>query len=354
MNKIFNNINKKTISLDKFIEFALYDKKNGYYMNRNPLGKKGDFITAPLISPLFGEMLAIWCISYWKHLGEPKKIFLVELGPGDGSLCEDMLSVFKKFPKFYNSIKIHLYEISSNLKKIQKSRKYGNKKVSWINKIQDINSGPVIFLGNEFFDSLAIKQLFKKNNFFFEKYVFLDKKRKKAKFVLKKANKSIVSKIKKLKLANRVGVIEYPIKSINYLTQISKKINKLDGCLLAIDYGYNKKTNNSSLQSVKNHRYSNILSDIGSSDITSHINFNLFSKILISNNLYVSKIVNQSEFLQKMGINERASILSQNMAFSKKVKMYYDLKRLVDYRFMGNHFKVLFAQKKNKKFSLGF
>ena len=95
MNEIFNFLKEnKSISLDQFINISLYDKKFGYYMKKNPFGKNGDFITSPLISNLFGEMIAIWCVAYWEHLGKPRKILLVELGPGDGTLCKDLLDTF--------------------------------------------------------------------------------------------------------------------------------------------------------------------------------------------------------------------------------------------------------------------
>jgi len=145
MNKIFNILKQeKSISLDKFMDIALYDKKFGYYMTKNPFGKTGDYITSPLISNLFGEMLAVWCIAFWEYLGRPKKIVLVELGPGDGTLCKNLLVTFKNFNYFYNCLQINLLEKSNNLKKIQKS-KIRNKKVKWINKINEVNSGPIIF-----------------------------------------------------------------------------------------------------------------------------------------------------------------------------------------------------------------
>ena len=101
MNKIINILKeKKSIPLDQFINISLYDKKFGYYMKKNPFGKEGDFITSPLISNLFGEMLAIWCIAFWEHIGKPRKILLVELGPGDGTLCKDLLKTFKQFKNF--------------------------------------------------------------------------------------------------------------------------------------------------------------------------------------------------------------------------------------------------------------
>ena len=354
MNKIINILKeKKSIPLDQFINISLYDKESGYYMKKNPFGKDGDFITAPLISNLFGEMIAIWCVAFWEHIGKPKKILLVELGPGDGSLCKDLLRTFKQFKNFYNSLEINLLEISDKLKTIQKL-KVNNKKVKWIKKIKEINYGPVIFLGNEFFDSLPIKQIYRKKNLFFEKFVTLSKDKKKIRFLHKKANNGLVKRIQKLNLISAGSVIEYPIEAIKFLETIAEKVNKFDGGFLTFDYGYISQKNQNTLQSVKKHKFKNIFSMPHRSDITSHLNFKLFNKILKKNNLNVEKITTQNEFLKKIGIIERANILSKTMTFKEKINMFYRLKRLIDQKEMGNLFKVLFAQKKNRKFSLGF
>ena len=354
MNGIINILKeKKSIPLDRFINIALYDKKFGYYMKKNPFGKKGDFITAPLISNLFSEMMAVWCVAFWEHLGKPNKILLVELGPGDGTLCKDLIKTFKKFKDFYNSLEINLFEISNKLKKIQKI-KINSKKVKWIKKIEEINYGPVIFFGNEFFDALPIKQICKKKNNFFEKYVALTTNEKNIKFLHKKANNNLIKCIKDLNLISIGDTIEYPLEALKFLKQISKKINKFNGGLLTIDYGYTLKKNQNTLQAVKKHNYSDIFFKPGHSDITSHINFKLFSKSLSDNNLAVKKITTQSEFLKKIGIVERADILSKKMTFKEKANMFYRLKRLIDPKEMGGRFKVIFAQKKDKIFSLGF
>ena len=354
MNKIINILKeKKSIPLDQFINISLYDKKFGYYMKKNPFGQEGDFITAPLISNLFGEMIAIWCVAFWEYIGKPRKILLVELGPGDGSLCKDLLKTFRQFKNFYNSLEINLLEISGKLKAIQKV-KISDKKVKWIKKIKEINWGPVIFLGNEFFDGLPIKQIHKKIKLFFEKCVTLSSDNKKIRFLNKRANNGLIKRIRDLNLISVGGTIEYPIKALKFLEVIAKKINKFDGGLLIFDYGYTAKKNQDTLQSVKEHRYTNLLFKPSLSDITSHIDFGLFHKILKKNNLNVKKITTQNEFLKKIGILERANVLSKKMTFKEKANMFYRLKRLLDYREMGSLFKVIFAQKKGRKFSLGF
>ena len=304
MNKTINILKeKKSIPLDQFINISLYNRKFGYYMKKNPFGKEGDFITSPLISNLFAEMLAIWCVSFWEHIGKPRKILLVELGPGDGTLCKDLLKTFKQFKNFYNSLEINLLEISDKLKTIQKV-KINNKKVKWIKKIKEINRGPIIFLGNEFFDALPIKQIYKKNKLFFEIYVTLSNDNKIIRFLHIKGNNSLIKLIQDLNLISTGNTIEYPINALKFLEAISKKINKFGGGLLTFDYGYTAKKNQNTLQAVKKHRYTNLSLVPGHSDITSHVNFKLFYKILKKNNLNVEKIITQSEFLKKIGIIE--------------------------------------------------
>ena len=354
MNKIISILKKqKSIPVDQFINVALYDKKYGYYMKKNPLGKEGDFITSPLVSKLFAEMIAIWCVAFWEHIKKPKKILITELGPGDASLCEDLLNTFKNFKDFYKCIEIKLLEKSDKLRKIQKA-KIRSKKVKWIKKINELNYGPIIFLGNEFFDSLPIKQIYKENNSFLEKHITLSKNNKKIGFLFKRAQKNLIKNIRKLNLVNKGNIIEYPIVAIKYLEKIAEKIKQHNGALLTLDYGYTERKNQDTLQSVKKHKYFNIFNKPGNADITHHINFNLFLEILKKNKLEVKKIVTQSEFLQKLGIIERANMLSKKISFKAKANMFYRLKKLLHYGEMGNLYRVLSAQKKGTKFSLGF
>ena len=115
-------LKKNFLPLDKFINKALYNPKNGFYMKNNPFGNKGDFITSPNISILFSEMLSIWTVSFWQNLKFPKKINLIELGSGNGQMIYDMINSFKNFPEFYKSCKFIILEKSPYLKKIQKKK----------------------------------------------------------------------------------------------------------------------------------------------------------------------------------------------------------------------------------------
>ncbi len=343
---------KKFISLDKFIDKALYDKKNGYYMKKNPFGKNGDFITSPNISILFSEMIAIWCIAFWQNLGSPRKINIVELGAGNGEMMYQMNKVFERFDKFNRSSKKIILEKSQILKKIQK-KKLIFQKVLWIDKLNKIKKGPSIFLANEFFDALPIKQFIKKQNKWFEKKVKIINKNN-IELVNKPTDICKLEKKIKIDLKHNQKFIEFSPLSYKYLKIISKKINQSKGGLLIIDYGYLEKQMKDSLQSVHKHKFNNIFENFGNSDITYNVSFNLLKKILKKLNLKVVGITSQKKFLTKLGIINRAETIAKNLKFSKKANIYYRLNRLVDDKFMGNLFKVMFATKKNNKFNTGF
>ena len=180
------------LPLDKFIDLSLYDKNYGYYMKRDPFGKKGDFITAPNISRLFSEMIAIWIISFWQSLGSPKKFNIIELGAGNGEMMKILIESFQNFPVFFNSCNFIIHERSPSLIKIKK-KKLSKNKILWINEISKLKKIPSIFVANEFFDAIAIKQFIKKDNSWYEKFVNL-KNHKKAFFYEKKIN---IKKIEK-------------------------------------------------------------------------------------------------------------------------------------------------------------
>ncbi len=344
--------NDLTLTLDKFINLSLYDKKFGYYMKKNPFGKKGDFITAPNVSRLFSEIIAIWIVSFWKSLGSPKKFNIIEMGAGNGEMMKILFESFQKFPLFFNSCNLIIYEKSPLLIKIQK-KKLNKKKITWISKIGKISKVPSIFVANEFFDSLPIKQFEKNNHVWFEKFVKVKIKKKSFLFEKKIDIKKIEKKIN-FKISQNQNFIEYSEQGLNYLTEISIFIKKNTGGLLLIDYGYLDKKMKNTLQAISNHKFANILDNIGNVDITHNINFELFRKYTDQKGNLKNNITTQKNFLIKMGIKERAEIISQNLNFLKKADIYYRLKRLIDEKQMGNLFKVMLVKNKKNNFKLGF
>ena len=321
-------------------------------MRRNPFGREGDFITAPNISRMFSEMLAIWILGFWENLENPKKINLVELGAGNGEMMKILLETFKKFPVFFDSCNILIHEKSLRLKKIQKD-KLDKDKIIWITDLKEIKKFPTIFIANEFFDAMAIKQFTKKKDLWVEKYVNL-KNKKKAFFVEKSFNMKKFEKKIGYNISKNQKFIEYSLVGVSYLKKITDIIKKNSGGLLIIDYGYMEKKMKNTLKSISNHKHSNVLENIGKSDITHNINFYLFKKIIDQLGGLKGLITTQGSFLVKLGIKNRAEIISQNQSFSKKADIYYRLKRLIDEKEMGNLFKVMFIKKKNNKYKLGF
>ena len=352
-----NTLNKyfpisKKIPIDKFISNALYDKDYGYYSKKIPFGKNGDFITSPGISSLFSEMLALWIVGFWEHLDKPKKFNVVELGPGDGQMCTTLIRVFKKFPSFMNSVNIFLYEKSKTLEDLQKNN-LKHEKIKWIKNFNKIKEGPVIFLGNEFFDAIPIKQFKKIKNILYEKYVKL-KSDSKITTIFKKADLKTIIELKKYNLLKKQSFIEFPKQGLPELNPITNTIKKLSGGLLLIDYGFLKQQSKSTLQSVKNHKQNMMFNNVGNADITSLVNFNLLENYLKIKKLKTNNVVTQEFFLKKMGIIDRAEFLSQRMNFKEKSDFYLRLQRLLNPKQMGKLFKVIFAFKFKKKFSLGF
>ena len=340
------------LPLDKFINLSLYNKKFGYYMKKNPFGKKGDFTTAPNISRLFSEMIAIWILSFWQSLGSPKKFNLIELGAGNGEMMKVLIESFQNFPIFLKSCNFIIHEKSPSLIKVQKKKLY-KKKITWLTEIKRIKKIPTIFIANEFFDSLAIKQFIKKENLWYEKFVNL-KNRNKAFFIEKKFNMKNFEKKINFKISKNQNFVEYSEIGINYLKKIAKIIKKNSGGILIIDYGYSGKKMKNTLQAIFKHGFSNVLENIGNSDITHNINFNLFQNIIKQFGGLKDNLTTQREFLIKMGINQIAEIISKNQSFLKKADMYYRLNRLIDDKQMGNLFKVMLIKKQKNKFKLGF
>ena len=346
------NKKKILVTLDKFIEESLYNKKHGYYMKKNPFGRRGDFITAPNISILFSEMIAIWVISFWEKLNCPKKFNLIELGAGNGEMMRILINTFNKFPKFKNSCKINILEKSEFLQQIQKAN-IKDAKIKWLKNLNQLNNFPCIFIANEFFDALPIKQFLKKEKKWYERHVKFSHDNKleylDIPFDMQKFEKEI-----KFIISYKQKFIEYSPLATKYLKTIIKRIKLNNGGILIIDYGYLEREMKNTLQAVSKHKYCNVLKGFRNSDITYNLSFNLINKITKELGPCSSLSTTQKKFLTKMGILDRAEILSKNMPFSEKADIYYRIKRLIDENQMGHLFKVMFITNLKNKFKLGF
>ena len=346
--------NKKNnlFTLDEFIEESLYNNKYGYYMKKNPFGESGDFITAPNISILFSEMIAIWIISFWETLHCPKEFNLVELGAGNGEMMGVLVKTFDKFPQFKQSCKINILEKSRLLKKLQKTN-IKEVNIKWLNNLTELNNLPCIFIANEFFDALPIKQFLKKEKKWYERHVnFLNDKTLEyldIPFDMKKFEKKI-----KFKISYKQTFIEYSPLATKYLKTIINKIKLNRGGILIIDYAYYEKEMKNTLQAVSKHKYCDVLKSFRNSDITYNLSFNLINMIIKQLGSCSSLSTTQKKFLTKLGILDRAEILSKNIPFTEKADIYFRIKRLIDENQMGHLFKVMFITNHKNQFKLGF
>ena len=236
------------IPLDKFIDQCLYNKKNGYYMTKDPFGKKGDFTTSPNISRLFSEMVAIWVISFWESLGYPKKFNLIELGAGNGEMMKVMIESFKRFPTFLKSCNIIIFEKSPKLIEKQKTN-INFKNIKWAKNLTKIKNLPSIFLANEFFDAIPIKQFLKDKNNWYENFIEFSTNKKPI-FIKQKINIKNLDKKFDFKISDKQNFIEYSPLGVKYLKIILKVIKKNKGGLLIIDYGYFAKKMKNTLQAI--------------------------------------------------------------------------------------------------------
>tara|TARA_B100000963_G_scaffold361820_1_gene400030 strand:+ start:5624 stop:6652 length:1029 start_codon:yes stop_codon:yes gene_type:complete len=342
MSNIINNLKKK-LPLDKFINLCLYKHKNSYYEKNKIFGRRGDFITSPYISSIFGEIISIYILNYFSKRGV-KKFNLLEIGAGEGVMAKDIIKTLQKFEKF--KFEYFIEEKSKNLKKIQQ-KNLKKLKVKWINNFKKINKNNLFILSNELLDSFPVKHLKKIHNRWHERNVFFDMKKKELTsdyFKLKKIPKNIFNFCTK-----GVKFIEYPPEIFKFINRICKLIkNHKNNCFMTIDYGYYDDNFKNTLQALKKHQKVSIFHEPGNTDITHLVNFKFISRILKKNGLTRTLNMSQSDFLIKYGILLRLEQAKKSLTSKKnKIKLNMAVNRLIDSQKMGNLFKVLLVTNEN-------
>ena len=318
------------ISIASFMEISLSDKKYGYYRKKMPLGSKGDFVTSPDISQIFGEIIGIWILDIWIKLKEPNNFQIVDLGGGRGTLLKDINRVLKN--KINNFIFI---DINEELIKLQKKTING---ATHFEKINDIPKKPTIFIGNEFLDTFPVHQFIKKNNYWKEICVNSNNKELFFSYETTKLSKKLIS-------SNFVNLKEGSIIEINFkvreiINNISNFIKKNSGAAIFFDYGY-VDGHGDSFQGIKDNKPINPLSDPGFVDLTSHVNFKELIESAKQNKLKISEFVSQRDFLIKYGILERKKkLLTKNSNLMKNL-LNEEIDRLINVDRMGKLFKCL-------------
>ncbi|MFT6333037.1 MAG: SAM-dependent MidA family methyltransferase [Lentimonas sp.] len=324
------------LSISNFMDEALFHPKLGYYKKQNPFGKAGDFTTSPEISQVFGELIGAYLIGIWQGSYSDKKINLVEMGAGKGTLMKDLLTFAKEIPEFFKNFNISIIEISPKLCKIQQDN-LKNFNISWYENFADFHiensQNPIFFVSNELFDCFAIDQLIKTENGWAEKMVGV--KNDDLEFTL-------LESIKKPNLDKdwQVGdVFEYSPSGNLFMSDLSQAIKSSGGIAIIVDYGYLESTKNT-LQALKNHQYVEPLQEVGNCDITALVNFSVLKNIAVKLDLSTS-IISQREFLINLGVEVRREKLLLRKTPSQVKRINSEIDRLIDEEQMGELFKIL-------------
>ncbi|NOZ41995.1 MAG: class I SAM-dependent methyltransferase [Alphaproteobacteria bacterium] len=330
------------LSIATFMAEALGNEKYGYYTRKDPFGQQGDFITAPEISQMFGEIIGLWHAENWLNMGRPDRIHLIEIGPGRGTLMQDALRAMKIVPGLWDAVAIHLVEISATLRQIQ-SRKLDNyKSPTWHNRISDVldqvRTEPVLIIANEFFDALPIRQYQKTPSGWHERLVCVDR-RDRLCFQLAPAPCPEHLIPAALHREARGSIVETCTVGNHIIEQIADHINHYGGAALIIDYGYKHYNSGDSLQAVKHHKYVDVLQDPGNVDLTAHVNFAKLKDIALNGNTRVYGPIDQGRFLNNLGIQTRAKSLQA--AEKQPGDIQSALHRLTSDDEMGTLFKVM-------------
>ncbi len=322
---------------------ALSHPQQGYYITRDPLGRSGDFITAPEVSQMFGELIGLWAATIWQIMGCPQNIRLIELGPGRGTLMADALrAIDQAMPAFSDTLCVDLIEISPILRKHQeKSLQTWRKKtnVSWHDAIETIPAAPSIVLANEFFDALPVRQYERLTEGWCERLVGLDDR---GKFCFERSgiltDTSIIPE--RLRIASAGLIFESNPSSLSIVGKLcDRMIGQKSACLI-IDYGHTKQSLGETVQAVKDQKYHDPLSDPGEADLTAHVDFEALSAVARDKGCRVFGPVLQKEFLEQLGIRERAEKLMAGATTSEAKDVQQALDRLIGDREMGTLFKV--------------
>ena len=313
--------------LDKFLSFVI----SYYYQHNAPIGRRGDFITAPEVSQMFGEMVGIWAARHWLNTGK-QAFSLVEMGPGYGTMMSDILRGTSHVAGFHNAMeKIYLIEQSTSLIDTQKQKLYKyHDKISWVDDISHVQEGNLLIVANEFFDALPVKQFIKKNGEFHEVLVGINSQ---GDFALYNSDYTICHDDHD---CPEDGVVEVSLTSQQVAQKISQRLLSESSAALIIDYGYDVKSYATSLQALKNHEFHDIFHEIGSADITYHVDFTALSHCFGDLD---KSIQSQQQFLSSNGIQARALQLINNGADPEKIRI--QLNRLMAQDQMGQLFKVL-------------
>ena len=316
-----------------------------YYASRDPLGDQGDFITAPEVSQMFGELIGLWLADLWVRMGSRKRIHYVELGPGRGTLAKDALTTAARY-EF--DPQVHFVETSATLRKLQREAFPGCQHHHDLSTLPD--DAPLLIVANEFFDALPVHQLVRSADGWFERMVALEGDA--FTFVAGKERMDHMVPPSWVR-ASQGSMIETSPAAVAVMEEIATRLREQGGAALIIDYGHRELSSGSTMQALRNHQKVDIFAHPGEADITAHVDFELLQHVAARNGADVMGLQFQGEWLRQMGIDTRTEALQRrNPGEAAKVKRQRD--RLVESSQMGTLFKVLGICGRRWPFGVGF
>jgi SAM-dependent MidA family methyltransferase len=348
------------MKISTLIEKSLFDDKKGYYKTKNPIGKNADFITAPEISQIFGELVAVYLLHVASN--SKNKISLVEMGAGKGTWFKDILQSINKLAQknnpqaldFLSKAQFHIIEINPVLQKIQQQN-LQNFTIKWHKNFADFlthKNGEIFFISNELFDCFAIDQYVKTTEGWCERLVKFDDEKnfKNPQFFLEKFNVKtqnfVEEKLGKFLTQNAPlnAIFEYSKTAQEFMKKLCEAIKKAGGIAINFDYGYSEYDFSNTLQAIKNHQKIAFLEGLSDSDITAHVDFLALDKI-VKNFELDSSLITQEEFLLSLGAQQRVDfLLEKNPHLSQEILSGFV--KLVAKNQMGKLFKSHILWKK--------
>lgn len=330
------------ISVAEFMSDALGHPDWGYYASRDPLGRAGDFVTAPEISQVFGELIGLWCAHVWTNMGNPDPVALVELGPGRGTLLADALRAIKQTsPGFFAALRLHLVETSPALRAKQASTLETLRLAAppvWYAAFAEIPDAPSITLANEFFDALPVVQYVSAGSGWQERRVGLAADGATLEFTLKPAFPFGLP----LGLADVAegDVVEIGRTGEALAAEIGARVVRHGGAALIIDYGHGATAAGDTLQAVRQHQFHGILDHPGETDLSHHVDFAALARAAEKAGASPLGPIPQGLFLGRLGIDRRAESLFLGAPPDQFQAVMGAVRRLVHPSGMGLLFKA--------------
>lgn len=331
------------ITVAAFMAEALGHPRHGYYRHRDPLGRAGDFITAPEISQLFGEMLGLWCADLWDRMGRPNPLNLVELGPGRGTLMADALRAAKVMPGFGAAVDLHLVETSPVFRDRQRQA-LGEAAPSWHDRFETVPAGPMLLIANEFFDALPVHQLQLTARGWRERLVALEPGGEAFRMVLATGPTPAAALIPPGLCAAALpagSVVEVAPAGAALARAIGTRLAADGGAAVIIDYGHALSAPGDTLQAVRGHRRHPPLADPGRADLTAHVDLAALGRAAAEGGARAYGPVTQGAFLKALGIETRVARLVATATPAQAAEIRAGCRRLMDEGEMGKLFKVL-------------